>query len=73
MQTVSLCDHKTFAKACCSTLFILEQLYEYTTKGMGEIREHCLFYGRGIGSCIAIKQQFTPFLRAPDSQYMQNL
>ena len=60
MQKVSLGAHGTSAKTYRSTSFILDQLYECTTKGMGEIREHCLFYGRGIGSCIGIKRQCTP-------------
>ena len=39
MPTLSLGDHRTSAKACLSTLFIVYQLYEYATKGMGEIRQ----------------------------------
>ena len=37
-----------------SGMFILEQLYEYATKGMGEIREHRLFMEEAWEGCIGI-------------------
>ena len=75
MPTLSLGDHRTSAKACFSTLFIVYQLYEYATKGMGEIRqENIAFFMEEAWEVASASDssQFPLTLCVPDSCNMRS-